>query len=168
MPSSQGFFPRPRASPPGLPAGSTPTGILFSPSRTEPLCPRLSSFLPVARPQGSLWPGQTPPPERRQLSIYRLQVNGGRCGSWGAPRDSSASASQAFSPCSAQAGFSLACPSVNSAACTAGPGASMAISCSHLVEMKEGQGLEQQGSGTTRDGGSGHKGGSIARVMSPE
>lgn len=163
MPSSQGVFPRPRASPPGLPAGSTPTGILFSPSRTEPLCPRLSSFLPVARPQGSLWPGQTPPPERRRLSIYRLQV----CQLGSAPRFISQRLSSVL-PVLCPGWFSLARPSVNSAACTAGPAASMAISCSHLVEMKEGQGLEQRGSGTTRDGGSGHEGGSIARVMSPE
>lgn len=39
---------------------------------------------------------------------------------------------------------SLAHPSVVSASCAAGPEASTAISCSHLVEMKEGQELRQQ------------------------
>lgn len=45
---------------------------------------------------------------------------------------------------SAQTIFSLAHPSIVSTSCLAGPEASTAISCSHLVEMKEGQELRQQ------------------------
>lgn len=41
--------------------------------------------------------------------------------------------------------FSPAHPSIASASCSAGPEASNATSCPHLVEMKEGQELKQQG-----------------------
>lgn len=44
----------------------------------------------------------------------------------------------------------------------------MAVSCPHLVEMKEVQGLEEQGTVATRDSGNGNEGGSMAQVMSPE
>lgn len=79
------------------------------------------------------------------LSIYLLQVNGGRCGNRDAPGDVSARGFRAFSMCSAQAMFSLVHSSITSASRAAGPGASIAISCPHLVEIKEGQELKQQG-----------------------
>lgn len=44
----------------------------------------------------------------------------------------------------------------------------MSVSCPHLVEMKKGQGLQEQGTVVTRGSGNGNQGGSIAQVMSPE
>lgn len=44
----------------------------------------------------------------------------------------------------------------------------MAIFCPYLVEMKEVQGLQEQGTVATRGSGHGNQGGSIAQVMSPE
>lgn len=85
-------------------------------------------------PQGGCWP-----------SVYLLQVNGGLCGNWDAPGDFSARGFQTFSFCSAQIIFSPAHPSIASASCSAGPEALNAISCPHLVEMKKGQELKQQG-----------------------
>lgn len=78
------------------------------------------------------------------LSIYQLQVNKGPA-RVAAGVHLAACQPEAFRHsllCSDHS--SLAHPSVVSASCAAGPEASTAISCSHLVEMKEGQELRQQ------------------------
>lgn len=105
-------------------------------------------------------------PQSSWLSVYRLQVHGGRCGNREAPGDLADEAFRhslgvlpgPFSVCHTHPYFCM----------RSGARASTAISCPHLVEMKEARGLEEQGTVATRDSGNGNEGGSIAQVMSPE
>lgn len=128
-------------------------------SYMDPVAVRLLEFSRRWSPSAScLQPGL---PQSSWLSVYRLQAHGGRCGTREAPGDL---ADEAFR-------LSLGVLPGPCAVCHTHPCFCMrsgAISCPHLVEMKEVRGLEEQGTVATRDSGNGNEGGSIAHVMSPE